>query len=250
MALPRQLPACAQKTLLHADVHTQHLTSPHATKPTKKNSYNKQVLKLLPFPLACTNIQFAIGSVLALIFWATGVVPRPRVDRATVRIFAGDVLCSFAGQEAGNSLHALHAHCPSHTHIPQTQLIKQPKKQLKSIVPLAVIHVLGNVLTNVSLGKVAVSFTHTVKAAEPFFSVIMSAIFLGTVPPAPVLLTLVPIVGGVVLASVTEATFNWCASLLPSFGLLWGSSMKEAVQGTNSALRLTQPTNATNNINQ
>jgi hypothetical protein len=31
------------------------------------------------------------------------------------------------------------------------------------VYPLAIIHVLGNVLTNVSLGKVAVSFTHTVK---------------------------------------------------------------------------------------
>lgn len=36
---------------------------------------------------------------------------------------------------------------------------------------------------------------------EPFFSVIFSAIFLGDVPPVPVLLTLVPIVGGVVIAS-------------------------------------------------
>lgn len=35
--------------------------------------------------------------------------------------------------------------------------------QVKSIYPLAIIHVLGNVLTNVSLGHVAVSFTHTVK---------------------------------------------------------------------------------------
>jgi len=37
--------------------------------------------------------------------------------------------------------------------------------QISSIYPLAIIHVLGNVLTNVSLGKVAVSFTHTVKAS-------------------------------------------------------------------------------------
>jgi len=36
-------------------------------------------------------------------------------------------------------------------------------EQISSIYPLAIIHVLGNVLTNVSLGKVAVSFTHTVK---------------------------------------------------------------------------------------
>lgn len=32
-----------------------------------------------------------------------------------------------------------------------------------------------------SLGKVAVSFTHTIKASEPFFSVILSAMFLGEV---------------------------------------------------------------------
>lgn len=35
--------------------------------------------------------------------------------------------------------------------------------QIASVYPLAIINVLGNVLTNVSLGKVAVSFTHTVK---------------------------------------------------------------------------------------
>ncbi len=38
--------------------------------------------------------------------------------------------------------------------------------QISSIYPLAIIHVLGNVLTNVSLGKVAVSFTHTVKVGR------------------------------------------------------------------------------------
>jgi solute carrier family 35 protein E1 len=44
---------------------------------------------------------------------------------------------------------------------------------------------------------------------EPFFSVVMSAIFLGDIPPIPVLLTLIPIVGGVILASLSEVTFNW-----------------------------------------
>lgn len=35
--------------------------------------------------------------------------------------------------------------------------------QVQSILPLAVVHTLGNLLTNVSLGAVAVSFTHTIK---------------------------------------------------------------------------------------
>ena len=43
------------------------------------------------------------------------------------------------------------------------------------------VHTLGNTFTNVSLGKVAVSFTHTIKALEPFFSVVLSALVLGEV---------------------------------------------------------------------
>ena len=44
---------------------------------------------------------------------------------------------------------------------------------------------------------------------EPFFSVLLSSLFLGDVPSAAVIATLVPIVGGVAAASVTEASFNW-----------------------------------------
>ena len=36
--------------------------------------------------------------------------------------------------------------------------------QVMSVLPLAAVHTLGNLLTNVSLGHVAVSFTHTIKA--------------------------------------------------------------------------------------
>ncbi|MCD9642739.1 Palmitoyl-protein thioesterase 1 [Datura stramonium] len=91
-------------------------------------------------------------------------------------------------------------------------LYKRPKisgAQLAAILPLAVVHTLGNLFTNMSLGKVAVSFTHTIKAMEPFFSVVLSAMFLGEFPTIWVLSSLLPIVGGVGLASMTEASFNW-----------------------------------------
>ncbi|KAL0440952.1 UNVERIFIED_CONTAM: Phosphoenolpyruvate/phosphate translocator 1, chloroplastic [Sesamum radiatum] len=91
-------------------------------------------------------------------------------------------------------------------------LYKRPKisgAQLAAIFPLAVVHTLGNLFTNMSLGKVAVSFTHTIKAMEPFFSVVLSAMFLGEFPTIWVVSSLVPIVGGVALASLTEASFNW-----------------------------------------
>ncbi|XP_051178706.1 phosphoenolpyruvate/phosphate translocator 3, chloroplastic [Lolium perenne] len=82
-------------------------------------------------------------------------------------------------------------------------------QQYAKILPLAIIHVMGNAFTNMSLGKVAVSFTHTIKAMEPFFSVLFSALFLGQAPSILILGSLVPVVGGVVLASMTEVSFNW-----------------------------------------
>lgn len=127
------------------------------------NIYNKQVLKVFPYPINITEVQFAVGTVAALFMWITGIIKRPKISGA----------------------------------------------QLVAILPLAIVHTMGNLFTNMSLGKVAVSFTHTIKAMEPFFSVILSAIFLGELPTVWVVSSLLPIVGGVALASLTEASFNW-----------------------------------------
>lgn len=127
------------------------------------NIYNKQVLKVYPFPLTITMLQFFCGTMIVTIMWTFNLYKRPKISGS----------------------------------------------QLAAILPLAVVHVLGNLFTNMSLGKVAVSFTHTIKAMEPFFSVVLSALFLGEMPTLWVISSLVPIVGGVGLASLTEATFNW-----------------------------------------
>mmetsp|Transcript_26547 Transcript_26547/g.36664 ORF Transcript_26547/g.36664 Transcript_26547/m.36664 type:complete len:406 (-) Transcript_26547:129-1346(-) len=131
------------------------------------NIYNKQVLKVFPYPWTCTLCQFAGGILICSLMWLTKLHPVPKVS----------------------------------------------KKQLIAILPLAAVHTLGNLLTNVSLGKVAVSFTHTIKAMEPFFSVMLSSMFLGEAPTAPILLALTPIVVGVGLASISEVSFNWVGFL-------------------------------------
>ncbi|GFH22007.1 TPT domain-containing protein, partial [Haematococcus lacustris] len=69
---------------------------------------------------------------------------------------------------------------------------------VRGILPLALVHTLGNTLTN---------------ALEPLFSVLLSAVFLGETPHPLVLATLLPIIGGVALASASEATFNWTGFL-------------------------------------
>ncbi|XP_075480297.1 triose phosphate/phosphate translocator, non-green plastid, chloroplastic-like [Primulina tabacum] len=127
------------------------------------NIYNKQVLKVYPYPVTVSLVQFAVGAVIVFLMWTLNIYKRPAISGS----------------------------------------------QLAAILPLAVVHTLGNLFTNMSLGKVAVSFTHTIKAMEPFFSVVLSAMFLGEFPTIWVVFSLLPIVGGVGLASMTEASFNW-----------------------------------------
>ena len=46
-------------------------------------------------------------------------------------------------------------------------------------------------------------------APAPAAAVLLSAVFLGDKPSLPVLLVLLPIIGGVVLASTSELSFTW-----------------------------------------
>ena len=55
---------------------------------------------------------------------------------------------------------------------------------------------------------------------EPFFSVLLSSLFLGESPSLAVVASLLPVVGGVALASTSEVTFNW-----PGFLAAMGSNL-------------------------
>lgn len=78
----------------------------------------------------------------------------------------------------------------------------------------ALFHTIGHISACVSFSKVAVSFTHVIKSAEPVFSVLFSSV-LGDTYPLAVWLSILPIVFGCSLAAVTEVSFN--------FGGLWGA---------------------------
>ncbi|KAK2394509.1 glucose-6-phosphate/phosphate translocator 1, chloroplastic [Trifolium repens] len=86
----------------------------------------------------------------------------------------------------------------------------------------ALFHTIGHISACVSFSKVAVSFTHVIKSAEPVFSVIFSSV-LGDRYPIQVWLSILPIVLGCSLAAVTEVSFNvqglWCA-LISNFGFV------------------------------
>jgi solute carrier family 35 protein E1 len=110
-----------------------------------------------------------------------------------------------------------------------TGLRKAPKlsmQELKTVMPMGFCHMASHLAAVISLGAGAVSFTHIVKAAEPLFTATLSALFLGQIFPLPVYAALLPVVGGVGLASLHELNFSWTA-----FGGAMGSNLAASTRG-------------------
>lgn len=64
------------------------------------------------------------------------------------------------------------------------------------------------VLGLVSLKHIAASFTETIKASAPFFTVIIAYFMLGETTTLPVVASLIPVAGGLVMVSYSELSFN------------------------------------------
>jgi solute carrier family 35 protein E1 len=87
----------------------------------------------------------------------------------------------------------------------------QPKLSFNDItrlLPVAILHSLVHIGGVVSMGAGAVSFTYIVKASEPAVSALLAAL-TGSILPPSVYLTILPVMGGVALASVSELSFTW-----------------------------------------
>jgi solute carrier family 35 protein E1 len=107
-----------------------------------------------------------------------------------------------------------------------TGLRPMPKLSLEHVKNLSGIcaaHLCAHVGGTIAIGAGAVSFIQIVKASEPVVSCILSASFLGQVYSMPIYATLLPIVGGVALSSVSELSFTWLA---------FGSAMLSNVAGS------------------
>jgi len=95
-----------------------------------------------------------------------------------------------------------------------TGIRKAPKlsgSDLRTLFPIALCHTGVHVGAVIALGAGAVSFAHIVKASEPVVTCALNWALLGQVLPASVYATLIPIIGGVAIASVKELSFSFLA---------------------------------------
>jgi len=88
---------------------------------------------------------------------------------------------------------------------------KLSKDDLKTLFPIALCHTGVHVGAVIALGAGAVSFAHIVKASEPVVTCGLNALLLGEILPAQVYATLIPIIGGVAIASMKELSFTFLA---------------------------------------
>jgi len=101
---------------------------------------------------------------------------------------------------------------------------KPSDENMKALQKISLLHGFGHLVTVLSMGLGAVSFVHVVKAAEPVFAAILSAIFAGVVSAFPVYLSLLPVCAGVAIASAGELSFTWaCFGAAMMSNLLFAS---------------------------
>jgi len=111
------------------------------------------------------------------------------------------------------------------------------KEGKKVCFRLGMYHCIGMLLSMVSIGSSTVSFTHIVKASEPFFSSLVSVVLYGTWMKPQVYATLIPVVGGVSYACLNERSFSWLSfssALGSNIAFAYRAVVSKAVMSSNN----------------
>jgi len=112
-----------------------------------------------------------------------------------------------------------------------------------AVASVGLYHSLGQLASMLSLGAGPVSFTHIVKAMEPFFSALVSGLYFKKWMKPQVYATLIPVVGGVGYACLKELNFSWLA-----FIAAMASNVAFALRAVQSKIALQSGKDAGSNL--
>ncbi len=82
---------------------------------------------------------------------------------------------------------------------------------LRTLLPIGIFHAIGHLAGTIGTTYGSVSFAQVVKAAGPVYACVLSVAVLGQAVSSRVWLSLLPIIGGVAIATVKELSFAWGA---------------------------------------
>lgn len=138
---------------------------------------NKAALRLWPFPFTFGAIQLGAGILYVLALWS----PWPTYDAAAKRWRTR----------------------------PLRVRPTLPAGALRQMLPAAALLAIGHTAATAAPAYGSVAFTNVVKTTETLFASLCLAVFARQTFAPAVYATLVPVVGGVALATVHELEFSW-----------------------------------------
>lgn len=180
---------------LRSALHSASMLSLWYAGTVMYNIENKKALNMCPLPKTIAALQMLMGIPFFMARWGFGMKPRPSVYTSNDGIV----------QEGPNAgiLQSIKTKVRN-SFIRAKNYIQAYSSILKQSALFSMIHV----LSVTALGAGAISFVHIVKASEPLF---VSAVSLlsgsGTMSPIT-FLTLIPILGGVAMASIKDLNFS------------------------------------------
>jgi len=104
--------------------------------------------------------------------------------------------------------------------LPFTKPHRPSKRVLRTMLPYSICRIVNHSLATLALSLMPVSLMHTVKAISPLFTVALSRLLLRKRVSWPVLASLVPICGGILLACATDIEFQLGGVIAASISVL------------------------------
>ena len=121
------------------------------------------------------------------------------------------------------------------------KLPKLSMANVKTMAPVAAIHGIGQIVTVMSLGAGSLAFVNVVKSLEPLFNVVFGGLFMNDWLPWQVNICLLPVVGGVGIASAADLSFTW-----DCFAYAMGSNLAFSLRGVLSKKSMSSGSNGEN----